>query len=581
MLIFCYAISFCNAAAQIEKNILVLLPHTPDFPLHTDFNKGLQQGFQNNTQYKVNYSYEYFGLAHHTNEKYLADTAQYFKAKYERHQPDLIIAGGELNQFILNYGKNVFPTVPMIIVWDQDTKELREIPEDVTVVTGIETDNYNSNIRNILQLNPLTAKIYIVVGDSSEEQRVVGELKQTISKYPQVEFAFLNKLPYDQMLECVGNASDNSAILFIRWVTDVKGKNFIPEQVLEAICREVQAPVYATIRHAIGKGIVGGHLYNYELVGRNIAQYGVQIFEGRQPSEVILENVSPNEYVFDWRALKRWGISEKRLPQGSIIEYRESSIWDLYKWYIIGGIILFLIETALILALLANRTRRKKAENNLMHLNMTLENRVSERTQELQDKNVQLKMAHQGLELLNQQLDLISRTDALTGLYNRRHMESKIQEEFAKYLSNGSEFAIIIADIDSFKKVNDVYGHDAGDCLLRCVSEDIRKLVRKSDTVARWGGEEFLLLLPATVSENAKERAERIRSTVEKKVYFCGEVRLSVTLTLGVSVISKDDTIANVIKRADYSLYQGKRAGRNCVVFLDTASMMDNYTKNR
>lgn len=575
LLIFFYAVSYCYATAPIEKNILILLPHTVDYPLHTAFNKGMKREFQENKQYKFTFSYEYFGLAHYTTEEYFAHTAQFFQDKYAKRQPDMIIAGGELNQFILNYSKKVFPGVPVIIVWPQDRKELKELPAEVAVVSGIETDNYESNIQNILQTSPSTSKIYIVIGDSLEEQRVARELEQIVNKYPQGEFIFLNNLPFEQMLESTRNAGGNAAILFIRWVADVEGKSFIPEQVLEAICREAKVPVYATIRHALGTGIVGGHLYNYELVGKNIAQVGLQILGGVKPSEVILTNFSPNEYIFDWRALKRWGIAEEKLPKGSIIEYKEISIWETYKWYIVGGIALLLLETALVFTLLINMTRRKRAESKLMQLNMTLEKRVSERTQELQDRNDQLKIAQQELEVLNQQLDLTSRTDSLTGLYNRRHMETKIQEEYEKYLNTGAEVAFLIADIDFFKKINDVYGHDMGDCLLRCISEDIKKLVKESDTVARWGGEEFLLLLSATDSESAKGIAECIRKAVEEKTYFCGEAVLSITLTLGVSVITSNDTIANAIKRADYALYQGKRAGRNCVVFFDITSNMD------
>lgn len=577
LLLFCCSFAYGYAAAPIEKNILILLPHTPDFPLHTPFNKGVQRGFQENAQYKYTYFYEYFGLAHYASEESFADTARYFQAKYAKRQPDMIIAGGELNHFILKYGTQIFPGVPMIIAWDQNRTELKEIPAEVAVVSGIETDNYESNIQNIFQINPETSKIYMVIGDSLEEQKVAERLAQISKQYPQAEFVFLNKLPFEQMLGSIRNARGNAAVLFIRWVTDAEGKSFIPEQVLEEICREAKVPVYATSRHTLGSGIVGGYLYNYELVGRNIAQVGLQILGGKKPSEIFQPNSSPNEYAFDWRALQRWSIAEEKLPKGSIIEYKEISIWEIYKWYIVGGIILLLLETALVFTLLINRTRLKKAENKLVHLNMTLEKRVSERTQELQDKNNELKIAHQGLEVLNQQLDLLSRIDILTGLYNRRHMESKIQEEYKKHLNDGSEFAFIIADIDLFKRVNDMYGHAIGDCLLRCISEDISSLVRASDTVARWGGEEFLLLLPATAGEIAKARAECIRKTVEEKVYSFGEVALSVTLTLGVSVIHSGDMITDTIKRADDALYQGKRTGRNCVVFFDIASNPDAY----
>jgi len=175
----------------------------------------------------------------------------------------------------------------------------------------------------------------------------------------------------------------------------------------------------------------------------------------------------------------------------------------------------------------------------------------------------------------NQQLTVTSRTDSLTGLYNRRHMEQRILEEYERYQRTAAEFALIIADIDLFKEMNDLYGHACGDCLLESVSEDLRKAVREYDAVARWGGDEFLILLPATNEENAVRLAERIRETVEKRRYAYEAEVLSVTLTLGVSVIRSGDTASSIIKKADTVMYQGKREGRNCVVSFDGIANMD------
>lgn len=165
-----------------------------------------------------------------------------------------------------------------------------------------------------------------------------------------------------------------------------------------------------------------------------------------------------------------------------------------------------------------------------------------------------------------QQLELTSRTDSLTGLYNRRHIEERIQEEYEQYQKTGVKFALLIADIDFFKVINDRYGHVCGDYLLQAVSEDLRKSVREYDIVSRWGGDEFLLLLPNTNEEEAVGLAQRISKMVEKRRYSYENQTLSVTLTLGVSIIRSDDTVGNIIKKADDVMYQGKRAGRNCVI---------------
>jgi diguanylate cyclase (GGDEF)-like protein len=168
-----------------------------------------------------------------------------------------------------------------------------------------------------------------------------------------------------------------------------------------------------------------------------------------------------------------------------------------------------------------------------------------------------------------QELEILSRTDILTGLFNRRHIEDKIREEFIRYERMGVEFALVTADIDFFKKINDTHGHDCGDYLLKAISEDMRKSVRTYDTVARWGGEEFMILLPGADSRQAQKLAERIRRTVESHRYRYGKKRLRVTLTLGVSLVRSDDTIQQLTKRADLALYQGKSRGRNRVILSD------------
>jgi diguanylate cyclase (GGDEF)-like protein len=168
----------------------------------------------------------------------------------------------------------------------------------------------------------------------------------------------------------------------------------------------------------------------------------------------------------------------------------------------------------------------------------------------------------------HKQLELTARTDSLTGLYNRRYMEQKIQEEYEGYQRNGLAFALIIVDIDFFKGINDQYGHAGGDCLLKSLAKDLKKTVRDDDTVARWGGDEFLLMLPGTNEENAVKVAEQIRETVEKCRYVYEKEVLSVTLTLGVSVIEHDsDTVDGIIKKADLLMYQGKGVGRNRTIF--------------
>jgi diguanylate cyclase (GGDEF)-like protein len=163
-------------------------------------------------------------------------------------------------------------------------------------------------------------------------------------------------------------------------------------------------------------------------------------------------------------------------------------------------------------------------------------------------------------------------TDSLTGLLNRRHMGQRLRDEQARVQRGGSPFALIMADIDHFKQVNDTFGHDVGDRVLVGVGKLLIEQLRTQDSAARWGGEEFLLLLPDTNLQRAEEVANRLRDTAARQLAAMAGVPGPITITLGVSVVSTGVISEAAIKAADIALYEGKSAGRNCVVAHATAA---------
>lgn len=172
-------------------------------------------------------------------------------------------------------------------------------------------------------------------------------------------------------------------------------------------------------------------------------------------------------------------------------------------------------------------------------------------------------------------LQELASTDVLTGIFNRRHLLNRLQEERARMLRHGEDtgkksIAYIMVDIDYFKKVNDTHGHLAGDHVLQQVSARIKESLRVYDTLGRYGGEEFLAVLPHTEIDDAILVAERIRATVSATPVVCEEVSLTVTVSIGVAVAhSPEEEIAHSINRADEGLYKAKRNGRNQVCTLD------------
>jgi diguanylate cyclase (GGDEF)-like protein/PAS domain S-box-containing protein len=164
------------------------------------------------------------------------------------------------------------------------------------------------------------------------------------------------------------------------------------------------------------------------------------------------------------------------------------------------------------------------------------------------------------------ELERLSNTDALTGVYNRRHLQQQLELEISRVRRYGGSLSLIVFDLDHFKRVNDSFGHLGGDAVLRFVAERVGSSIRDLDVFARYGGEEFCLALPATQGDGAVQLAERLRRMLEREpAPFDGKL-IPFTVSLGVSEMAPDiHTPAELFERADRALYQSKTSGRNRV----------------
>lgn len=161
----------------------------------------------------------------------------------------------------------------------------------------------------------------------------------------------------------------------------------------------------------------------------------------------------------------------------------------------------------------------------------------------------------------------LSVTDSLTGLHNRRYLDSHLQALFDRAVSRGRPLSVLIADLDRFKSINDTHGHDAGDSVLKEFASRLRKSVRGMDLACRYGGEEFVVVMPDTDPDVAKVVAERVRTETAGAAFTVGEATIEVTVSVGLSTLKgQADTIPALMKRADVALYEAKNGGRNRVV---------------
>jgi diguanylate cyclase (GGDEF)-like protein len=202
------------------------------------------------------------------------------------------------------------------------------------------------------------------------------------------------------------------------------------------------------------------------------------------------------------------------------------------------------------------------ANEELGKLNVSYEQLIFE----LKRSNEKAQSMALELQAANERLRELATKDGLTGLFNYRYFQESLDREISRTLRYKSPLALILIDIDHFKKVNDTYGHPVGDIVIKVIGTMMKKAVRESDMVARYGGEEFAAILPETDLKGAAILAERLRRAVEARDITAGDKVIKVTISAGIcayNLSSGDGGKTDLINAADKGLYHAKESGRN------------------
>jgi len=222
---------------------------------------------------------------------------------------------------------------------------------------------------------------------------------------------------------------------------------------------------------------------------------------------------------------------------------------------------------------LKNHKQKLKGIEKVVEL-VELKKIISDEIGKVRESNVSLQhkltKAQQDVHVLQSQLAQITdlaTIDELTGLYNRRALFSRLVEEHSRVERYNENFSLMILDIDDFKQVNDIHGHQVGDAVLKNLAHFLKGNLRTSDFISRFGGEEFIAILPSTEMEKARLVAEKMRHMLGKKVFEDkkSNVKIKITVSIGISQCTPGDTIDDLIKRADDALYMAKNNGKNAI----------------
>lgn len=298
---------------------------------------------------------------------------EWYVRKYRDRKPAVIIAAGQASiKFMVESHEAYFPNTPVIFCGSAESV-IDELKPD-SHFTGVwAVPQPEMTLNAALQMQPGTTHVAVVGGAGAFDRNVEAIVKKSLSNYgSKLEFTYLTDLTMPALLERLKHLPSKTVVLHTSIMEDAAGARFIDaSQSVPMVVGSANAPVFVLDDVDLGMGTVGGNLVSWAATGQIAASMALRVLNGERTEDIPIVK-SANVYMFDWRALRRWGFKESNLPPDSVLLYRQPGAWELYKWYIIGGISLILVQALLILGLLWQRARRRKVEAELAIANERL-----------------------------------------------------------------------------------------------------------------------------------------------------------------------------------------------------------------
>ena len=376
--------------------------------------------------------------------KFQAAQIAWYQNKYRNRRIDLIVAVGLLSQI-------VFPDIPTIFCAIEPGGLSHEtLPPNSTAVWL--SPDYKGTLSAAARLQPNARRLVVLVGSSDWDRHLEMGLRNTPPPAgSNWEINYWDDISVEEMRSRLANLPKDTIVLYISIQLDGAGRPYIPRDLVPSLSAASPVPTYGLSSGFIGLGIVGGSVVNFEAQGTRVGEIGQRILRGERPAE-IPPITSISSYIFDWRQLRHFGLSESALPRGSSIQFAVLSPWDLYKQWILGGVAFILIQTYFIGYLLLQMRRRRRAESSLNY-ELRFESLLSSLSATF--ANVPAERIHaeieKALERLRSFLDLdrvsLFETIEPDGQFGLSHSASLVEIPSSPHTFGREEFPWLVANL--------------------------------------------------------------------------------------------------------------------------------------
>jgi len=350
-----------------SKKVLILHSFAYAQPAYKIIDASLQEAFVASGLDFNNLYFEFLDLARNPGPEYRHEMAEIFRQKFKGRKLDLVLAlHQEALQFLLKEGRDVYPEGPIISILGDVTFSEYSDPKRPLIHLPFTVDII-STVKAIFSLQPDTRKIVVIAGSSALDRRFEDVVMTKLTAWkPDLDVESIPPLPLAEILKKVANLPAGTAILYTTVYADSTGKTYMPTDAARMICATANAPVFGLFETLLGdNGIVGGIILDHRVEGQRAVRIAMDILQGNLPTEPITILPAPLTPMFDWQQLKRWGFEGAALPKDSIVLNKPVSVWDEYKFIIVGTLIFIFLESALLIFLFIQRHHKNIAEKSL------------------------------------------------------------------------------------------------------------------------------------------------------------------------------------------------------------------------
>jgi signal transduction histidine kinase/ABC-type uncharacterized transport system substrate-binding protein len=355
-----------NATAAEPKRVLLLHSFGPDFRAEEIFADYLRTDLAERSPYPLDRYEASLEIARFGDGERDEAFTTYLRALFATHPPDLIVTMvSPAARFIQRHRQELFPSTPVIFAaLDARAIKAATLTANDTMVT-LSTD-LHTIFGNIFRTLPNTTTLAIVIGDTPIEKFWANEYLHALHAFDdRVNSVFMNDLAFGEIQKRVAALPPASAIFFGDLIIDAQGVPHSQEEVLARLHAVANAPIFGQYDYQLGAGIVGGPLLSIRTLSRKTAEVAVQVLGGVSPGDIKTPPQKFGEPEFDWRELRRWGVAEASLPPDSTVSFREATLWEQYRWYILAAVGVSGLQGILIVGLLLNRLRLRSAHARL------------------------------------------------------------------------------------------------------------------------------------------------------------------------------------------------------------------------